>query len=814
MASPRKSDRAALARHHHPQSPFARAREPSYEFDLDNSHFPTPSKQNGTRQRPSFRTGTLSGAYRATSRTSMSDDGAGLGLTTSPRQTRDFISARSPSSDMSNPPEERADIYRRIEHDGTLADFVPLDDWDAPLDTRPASRMSRSSPRVRDREFEGRAFSEASFANENSPRRRATDYTRDEQRLRRVTGKDSPIFSKAKVGSRAALTADNLQRREEEEQVHVSEEDDGEIGPSLNLPRTWGSRGGRGSEWLRNVSESTSSERQERREEQVPPDNSSNTRLRAEENLSREYSGRSSSRAFERGSLPARSALGERTANLHTQEAPQHKKAEVHSHDRNAPQSEGIHVPNTPIVVFKNSGLNRPSALKRDSQDLLRKLARTESPKLEQMQTPDQPKLFERRIYDKTPRVTGAWIDTPMSERVKEIPQDLTKDIVLPSVPAKEPEAPVQVSEAPRQEQKPSVVVQPPVTEVKPEPRASEEPVTEPQPAKRNRASVIRPKLPKSGLQTVIEDVSSGKETLDLGDDTIESLQAIMDDQTELKTEQEEEAAYEQEVLKRLELANANGQDSVDIDRLNDKLHSLVRNINEVKKGLNSLEEHVIRDAAIVSHPSSPKKAGAQTLQSHSSENCEQCVHDDGRVYAAIPLPRLWRWDPITQRRQLTKLGWFTFVSLSWYIIECLMWDLYAHPSISETCNGYCLQADAPEFPFVTVTMLWRWSHLGSLLAPIVTICVAFFRLTAQLLGISDGYVDEPPQLSNIVGEIRVNGTPVSFPWLTSPGQTVVPSQPSAPQQPVWTPRNEVPQNEAPILWADDRVSMDEDEYL
>jgi hypothetical protein len=144
------------------------------------------------------------------------------------------------------------------------------------------------------------------------------------------------------------------------------------------------------------------------------------------------------------------------------------------------------------------------------------------------------------------------------------------------------------------------------------------------------------------------------------------------------------------------------------------------------------------------------------------------------------------------------------------------MWDIYAHPLISEICDGYCMQADAPEFPFVTVTMLWRWSHLEYLLAPVVTISLAFFRLTAQLLGLWDGYVDEPPQLSNIVGEIRVNGTPVSFPWLTSPGQTVAPTQSSIamPQQPVWTPRNEVPQHEAPIQWSDDQVSMEDDEYL
>jgi hypothetical protein len=30
----------------------------------------------------------------------------------------------------------------------------------------------------------------------------------------------------------------------------------------------------------------------------------------------------------------------------------------------------------------------------------------------------------------------------------------------------------------------------------------------------------------------------------------------------------------------------------------------------------------------------------------------------------------------------------------------------------------------------------------------------------------------------------------------------------------VWTPRNEVPQNEAPIQWSDDQVSMEDDEYL
>ncbi|KAI2793089.1 hypothetical protein POX_b03137 [Penicillium oxalicum] len=816
MAAPYGRDRDVLAQPDHPHSPFGRARDVSYEFDLDNSNFPTPSKRNDPRTRPKFRTGTLAGAYRATSRASMSDDGAGLGLTASPRQHRDSNAARSPPFERFNNPDELLDSYRRTEYNGTGADYNPLDDWESPFDTRPMSHLTRLSPRVQDNEADGRAFSEASFGNEYSPRRRTSDYARDEQRLRRVTGKDSPVFSKAKVGARTALTADNLQRREEQEQIQISEEDDKD-GPSLNLPRTWGSRAGHRSEWLRNVSASTTSEPQETKDEDMFA------------------APRYGSHNPPRGSFPSRSTLGKRTASLLSQDEIQDTKADRANGLESAPQDEGFQVPNTPVVVYKNSGFNKANAVARstrDSQSLLRKLARTESPKPEQMQTPDQPKLFERRIYDKTPRVTGAWIDTPVPERVAEIPHELTKDIVRPSASS----APVGKSQSPVLEQKPSLQKQ---SEQKPdkqellsagnmqadEPKSDlgvtkeplstkEDSVPKTQATSIEQVKVSRPNLPKSGLQTVIEEMSSGKEGLDLGDDTIESLQAIMEDQTELKNEEAEEAAYEQEVLKRLELASSNGQGSVDIERLNDKLHSLAKNINEVKKGLNSLEEHVTRDATAVSRRGSSAKEDLVPPSLKSSADRTGPSVKNSRVYASFPLPRLWTISHHPERRRLTKLGWAILSILTWYIIELLMWDRYSHPLVAERCEGNCLQPDAPDLPFVTVSMLWRWSHLQSLLTPAVTILVAFFKLMAQLLGVWDGYVDEPPQLGNIVGEIRVNGTPVSFPWLTSPGQTVVPQRISTAHQPVWTPRDEPPRVEVQSPWVEDQVSMDEDEYL
>ncbi|KAJ6115844.1 hypothetical protein N7523_006261 [Penicillium sp. IBT 18751x] len=807
MSTPHKNDFSLARQNNHlHQSPFGHARESNYDFDLDAF----PSKQNGTRSRHTFRTGTLAGAYRAASHASMSDDGAPLGSTPSPRRTREPFVQRSPLSETSNPPEGLADVFRRTEEDGTIADRLVYDDWDAIPVARSRNRLTRrEGARSRDSgSHNGHSYSDAGLGlvdgtgdyTSRSPRR-TTDYSRDEQRLRRVTGKDSPIFSKAK-GGRAALTADNLQRREEQvEQDTFVSEDDRERGPSLNLPRTWGSRAARRHAWTRNVSGSSASDTQEKTEEKENQNHAAYSKSKAEETVA------SRSTAIDptasRTALRNRSALGERNTNPHADE--KSKNEQMSSLDQTAASSDGAPIPNTPIVVYKNSTFTKPNTTKRDSQELLRRLSRTESPKLESMQTPEPAKLFERKIYDKTPRVTGAWIDTPVPERVAQIPSDLTKDI-LPPPASKEGDGPIQQTQPPA---KAPLEVQPKIEEPSPEPEKQQETVSDAEVNKRSRPPILRPKLPKSGLETVMEDMKSGKEDLDLSDDTIEYLHAIMDDQTDL-TEEEEAAAKEQEIVEGLQKGDPNSFPSVDMDRLHEKLSSLARNITEVKKGLNSLEQHVVRDNELSSRPSSPKD-GLQKAAPGDS----QFIPSDGRVYAAIPLPRLWKRNHVSGRRQPTILGWVTFVSLSWYVIECSMCEAYSHPIFSDTCDGYCLRPDAPVFPFVTVTMLWRWSHLSTLLGPLITIGVAFFRLVAQLLGLWDGYVDEPQLgLGKLMGEIRINGTSVSFPWLSPPDtKNIAPAPPSIPppepRGPVWTPRNE-----APARWEEDQPSMDDDEIL
>jgi hypothetical protein len=752
----------------------------------------------------------------------MSEEGVHLVSTPSPRQPWNRINKLSPTSDTSNPPEELVDAYKRIEEDGTLADYVQWDDPELSSRKNSPGRLSRSSSRQRGREYDGgsrdgRAFSEEGLFDgivQNS-NRRTTDYSRDEQRLRRVTGKDSPVFSKAKTTSHsAALTADNLQRREKEERPWEQENHryhqeqqptsdyEGDRGPSLNLPRTWGSRAARRQEWLRNVSGSSGSE---------PPENSNreiSSEAPAPKTNTNENQRPARSSHIDRGSASNQGALEERVANLRTQNFHESKNQAGLGLDQHSLQTDGAAIPNTPIVVYKNSDMTRPSTTKRDSQELLRRLSRTESPKMDQVQTPDPPKLFERKIYDKTPRVTGAWIDTPMTERAVDIPSDLTKDIVASPAPpnAKEQSASILKPAAdvkPAAEQKDSKT-----TETK---KASPEPTIGKQ--SKSRPPLARPKLPKSALETVIEDASSGKEALNMGDDTIESLQAILDDPTDLKTEEDEETTYKK-MLHRLGLLPQNREGLDDYDRIDTKLQSLAHHIEEVKKGLDRLQGHVANGFEKKETTKPPPTILTPTL----NEPCKTgSLPSDTRIYAAIPLPRFWERNLTSRRLKLTKLGWATLIFTLWYIIECTMTEMFSHSIIADTCTGYCLRPDAPVFPFVTVTMLWRWSHLSVLLAPIITLSVALFRLVVQLLGLWDGYMDEPAGLANLVGEIRINGTPVAFPWLTPPSKTKIfsPSSVLPPPPPPPPPRPEWTQTHGASTHAgDDQASMDDDELL
>ncbi|KAJ5561768.1 hypothetical protein N7535_003771 [Penicillium sp. DV-2018c] len=784
-------------------SPFRRAST----FDRDiHTKLPSPPQEDAPHPRHAIRPRSLADAYRDASKHTTAptyDDDYNYVTSPSPRSNRRTINAFLPVSPPA--PQELEDAYKQINEDDALAN-----DWES---MRSTSRSRQSPSRARDTNSSRGPVNERVFSDGGSGEelgdfqaRKGRDYTKDEERLKRVTAQRSPVFSRAQVG-RDAITANNLRRRMEDkvEAEQSSPEDNRNGVPSPNIPTGWGHRAAYRQEWERKpVQRSNSAEQQEKARWRWSPSSTE------PEETQTHRSTRTSPRSPVRSGLLIRGALEERAADSHVQQAHENSNDEQPGSKRSSPVIDGEPIPNSPITVYKNSSFGRPISSKRDSRDLLRKLSRTENPKPEQVQTPEPPRLFQRQIYDKTPRVTGAWIDTPMTQRVAEkakLPEELAKENVPPGDEGLCPPAKPIKDDSNTEESKPTGTTEKGY-------------LPAPLPGKQSRAPLPRPHLPKSALETVIEDASSGKD-IEFGDDTIESLQAIMENgPIETKVEEEDEKAYEAAVLAELEKDISTGNKEVDIDSLNLKLNSLTRHIDEVKKGLNGLETYITRGAAIVSQEKSPINGPLQQSHSHTADTCKGCaMHSDGRVYAAIPLPRLWTRSPQSRRLRPTNLAWLLIILFSWYIIECLMWDRYSHPEISERCEGYCLQPDAPIFPWVTATMLWRWSHLSVLATPIWAICLAFSRFVAQLIGLSDGYVDDGVEIGNVFGEIRINGTPVAFPWLSTPTAEInVPQQPrqaaqSVQPQPVW-----LSQDAPPRMWATGQISgdeaMDGDEFI
>ncbi|KAH8692633.1 hypothetical protein BGW36DRAFT_274802, partial [Talaromyces proteolyticus] len=694
------------------------------------SRIPSPASKYDVRPRTSFgKTRTLKDAFEATSPalTMESNEGGTIepiavgGRTPSPngRHQRN-LSLPSPLAEVhSPPPGELLETYRRINDADYLADLVSEDDLDNGVD----SWSRRSSRERRKRESSGssdrqqlqyeRRDNDVGYKlgyledNTDDPLRGTlSTYKRDEERLKHATTSQSPIFSRAKGGTRA----ENLQRRElEVTEMHVQEQehDDGPQ-PGLNVPRNWGNKSKSHRQWLSSVTKQNG-------------------------DLSRDKPPR---RVIER----------EITRDNSRSRSPQKRLWPKGSSERDI--STGDAIPNTPIVVYRGGGSTDRTQLPRsDSRDLLRKLARTESPN--QSNTPEPQKPANKPLPDKTPVVIGAWVDTPMTVRptAGAIEENITKELDSPSkLGPNSTSTTVSTQHSSSEDHGKNVHIdsrntaagkggsstEPFKSNLKQENKLDSDSERQANPER------IKPKLPKSALDTVLEDAKSNGNPLLLSDDTINSLQGLMDGAdaklsrfAELKDEdiKVDLTALESDIN---DLQTQN--DAQALDKLNFKIQSIIHGIQDARTGLDGLEDVIVSDGVVLPHKDSKACKACGSTQNQ---------HADGRIYLAIPIPRLWYRHPVSKRLRLTIVSWALVIFGCWYMTECIMCDNFCHPAVAEVCDGYCLQPDAPQFPFTLPTMVWRWSHLSVILSPIITISIAFFRLVAQLLGFWDGYIDD-----------------------------------------------------------------------
>ncbi|KAJ9629063.1 hypothetical protein H2204_009003 [Knufia peltigerae] len=385
-----------------------------------------------------------------------------------------------------------------------------------------------------------------------------------------------------------------------------------------------------------------------------------------------------------------------------------------------------------------------------------------------------QKSILKHPKHLQTPHVNaGAWIETPlpngglfpapsMPETIEEATEELTNGVDA-------------ASEQPPIDQEQPIPIKPEMTPdsgniAEPHP-SSEKPLVLPQSALTNVLNEAKQK------RLVSQDITDTRDdTLNLGDATIQSFEDLLTDAADItadltsliKTNAEDEAVKQRQIS----LLHDNDTDSTAaemafIGHLTSRMERLMSNLHEARKGISRLEQRV---STSPSPPPPDKQTLAQSqalMMQDPSQPCVVCGHHgdvqhqqhDHRhrkmvnthsflpmTYSTftIPIPLLFyprRKDKGQVIPRPTWLGWMTIVLWSWYITECVMAEIYAHPVYAE---HYVWPAvPEPEFPFVLPTMIYRWTRMNSFLPIVGRVVVAIWRAIAMMLGLSDGFVDD-----------------------------------------------------------------------
>ncbi|KAI0406098.1 hypothetical protein F4802DRAFT_559319 [Xylaria palmicola] len=300
-------------------------------------------------------------------------------------------------------------------------------------------------------------------------------------------------------------------------------------------------------------------------------------------------------------------------------------------------------------------------------------------------ETPRPPKIDP--LTQPTPRVTGAYVDTPVTVRVK-------RD---------EGRAPM--SAKPRGL---SNSLSPTKQSTNAHTNVRERSHSMPTTSRRSRSSSKqrRPLINTAKPPTVREDIKAILRANQIDDSTLENLDSILTDQE--VDDKELKQIVNDAVLKVEDDLDIKFAETSDREReleafgrMSKSLQTGLLGIRSAKKGIERLEDKVTlkggRDDRGVastrdkpSPPSSSSEASAPVL---------------------IPLPRLYHRKP---KFRLTKLGIFTMCAFIWYILECTFCFLYAGPEYICTPSVPCdWSPNEPYFPYTMPFMLDEWATGG-----------------------------------------------------------------------------------------------------
>jgi len=117
-------------------------------------------------------------------------------------------------------------------------------------------------------------------------------------------------------------------------------------------------------------------------------------------------------------------------------------------------------------------------------------------------------------------------------------------------------------------------------------------------------------------------------------------------------------------------------------------------------------------------------------------------LHSNSTTTAlTLPIPRLWRWHRTDWRPRLTWLGFFTIFAYMCYLAESYARFKFCHPLYARTMVGYGVDIDAPRPPFVAVKVLYRYTAVGTVVAPFWNVVRVLVKIVGGLVGWLVGFM-------------------------------------------------------------------------
>lgn len=361
----------------------------------------------------------------------------------------------------------------------------------------------------------------------------------------------------------------------------------------------------------------------------------------------------------------------------------------------------------------------------------------------------DTPRTSMPNVNLRTPFVTGAWIDTPLPAGGRGPPMptpnlDDDRDFILEGSEKRKLATSDLIKKL-----SPKLEKEPLRNSSRPLPKSALESVL-----KAAKASLDPDNQDKQPNSMPASDSEEGP-TLHLGESTIQSLEDILANETEVSSPPSPPLSDEEDK----ENQSPRSADLKPYTRQLSRLDSLLPSIRDARKNIAQLERAVATSSQSLRFQKQPEGECTEAGEFHDFIwPCERCGcparslpdpnssggfprslvtfnFEEDMTTLEIPIPRLWRWRQNDWRPRFTWLGLALFLGWSWWLAEGWMCDIYCHPRYAYSYEGYGIDINAPEPPFVLEKMLWRWLSIETVARPIYVLLRALVRLAAEILG-------------------------------------------------------------------------------